>query len=116
MAGEAWPRRLRRATMRSARKQGIGQGRSEKESSRPRASRTSGALAFERENSRSSWPGRGSKLWPLPFKRVKLTDIRGLLFRRACGSATEGRGAGTSRSPPDTSASEGAHLGGGGLL
>src|SRR5208283_6102018 len=91
MAGEAWPRRLRRATMRSARKQGIGQGRSEKDSSRPRASRTSAALAFERENSRSSWPGRGSKLWPLALKRVKLTDIGGLQFRRACGSATGGK-------------------------
>src|SRR5208337_516189 len=116
MAGEAWPRRLRRVTMRSARKQGIGQGRSEKESSMPRASRTSAALAFERENSRSSWPGRGSKRWPLAFKRVKLTDIRGLLVRRACSSATEGRGAGTFRSPPEASAPEGAHLGGGGLL
>src|SRR5208337_504487 len=91
MAGEAWPRRLRLATMRGARKQGIGQGRSEKESSRPRASRTSTALAFERENSRSSWPGKRSKRWPLAFKRVKLTDMGGLHFRRACVSATGGK-------------------------
>src|SRR5271165_2129978 len=116
MAGEAWPRRLRRATMRSARKQSIGQGRSEKESSMPRASRTSAALAFERENSRSSWPGKWSKRWPLAFKRVKLTDIGGLHFTRACGSATGREEAGTFRSPPVASAREGAHLGGGGLL
>jgi hypothetical protein len=38
---------------------------SEKESSIARAERTSAALAFDREKSRSSFPGRRSKAWPL---------------------------------------------------
>src|SRR5271166_5069860 len=116
MAGEAWPRRLRRVTMTSVRKQGIGQGRSEKESSMPRASRTSAALAFERENSRSPWPGNGSKRWPAAFKRAKLTHIGRLLREEHAALLPGGRGAGTFRSPPGASAREGADLGGGGLL
>jgi hypothetical protein len=48
MAGEAWPSRLRRATISKALKQGRGQGLAENESSMPRVSRTSAALALER--------------------------------------------------------------------
>src|SRR5271169_6297204 len=86
------------------------------EPSMPRASRTSAALAFESENSRSSWPGKGSKRWPEAFKGVKLTDIGRLLFRRACGSAAGGKRAGPFGPRRGASAREGAHLGGGGLL
>src|SRR5271166_4418349 len=116
MAGEAWPRRLRRVTMTSVRKQGIGQGRSEKESSMPRASRTSAALAFERENSRSPWPGNGSKRWPAAFKRAKLTHIGRLLREEHAVLLTEGRGRGPFGPRRGASAPEGADLGGGGLL
>src|SRR5271166_6204728 len=116
MAGEAWPRRLRRVTMTSVRKQGIGQGRSEKESSMPRASRTSAALAFERENSRSPWPGNGSKRWPAAFKRAKLTHIGRLLREEHAARLPEGRGRGPFGPRRGASAREGAHLGGGGLL
>jgi hypothetical protein len=68
MAGEAWPMRLRRATTRKALKQGRGQGLAEKASSIPRASRTSAALALERESSRSSSSGRWVKSWPLALR------------------------------------------------
>src|SRR5208282_3336429 len=95
MGGEAWPRRFRGATISNARKHWIGQGRSEKESSMPRASRTSAALAFERE---------------------KLTDIGGIFFRRACGSAAGAKRGGDLSVPARGSAREGADLGGGGLL
>ena len=89
--GEAWPRRLRRATM----------------SERPEAVDRPGAFGegvFDAESvedvggvgvREGEFPivvaGQGVEAWPLAFKRVKLTDIGGLLFRRACGSATGGK-------------------------
>ena len=50
----------------------------EKESSMPRASRTSAALALERENSTSSSSGRRVKSSPLVLRGLKETVIGGL--------------------------------------